>query len=177
MHLSLACSHLVISTKCKVQLILSRTEMERGKGLKIGTRYWRREKQSGRAAWLNSCQVSIVMIYSSLHPQYEVRRCRWDTHWDEVSECERIQLVWVTEGAAGYSETLRKWTHSLHMAKPSTATSTGGFAGAFTKYSCIMLGNSVRQWNHIVVLETICPPITLRLFWGYLCAPIINLLA
>ncbi len=39
------------------------------------------------------------------------------------------------------------------------------------------LANLVRHWNHVVVLETICSPIALRLRWGYLCAPIINLLA
>lgn len=74
------------------------------------------------------------------------------------SECECIQPVRVTEGAAGYSEMFWEWTHSLHMAKQSTATSTGGFVGAFITYPHITLRNVVRHWNHIVVFETIRSP-------------------
>lgn len=60
-------------------------------------------------------------------------KCEW------VRECECIQLCkWLKEQLETL-EMVREWTHSLHMAKTSAATSTGGFAGAFITYPCIIL--------------------------------------
>lgn len=68
---------------------LDKWAVRRAKGLRNGKR-------------LHRCRVSPVMIYNSLHLQYEVCRCRWDMHWNWVSECERIQLCeWLKEQLDG----------------------------------------------------------------------------
>lgn len=72
--------------------------------------------------------TTTMLIYSRLHLQYEVcRSWGWDMWWDEVSEHERILLVWVTDGAAGWSQSelgVHTWQSHQH----------GDSASAFIKY-------------------------------------------
>lgn len=59
---------------------------------------WKTDRE--RAAWLTQCQVSTVMIYSRLHLQYEVCRCRW--------EC--IEMEWVWTHPAVVSDWRSSWS-------------------------------------------------------------------
>lgn len=128
---------------------------------------------------LHWCQVSTVMIYNSLHLQYEVCRCRWDMHWNWVSECERIQLLLQSLTQLDTLEMVREWTHSLHMAKPSATTSKGGYAWAFITYPCIIQEKfSETLKPHCCFRNGMFPHHSEVIpLWEYLCAPIINLLA